>query len=187
MVKNILNYLFGSQKLRIVLDEKENPWFIAKDIAEILEYSDSQAMTRKLDDDEVGTCTDNSSGQGRNMVIISESGLYSCILTSEKEQAKPFKRWVTSVILPSIRKKGYYSVKDISKLIEEENQKYEKQLETINTDINKYFISLSNIPEFREYNSLLSQKKGIVDMITENNKAIKINARHKNKILTLDT
>lgn len=114
-----------------------------------------------------------------------EESIFVASKFSDELRGKVIKRWaeleynkVKPIELPP---------KDISKLIEEENQKYEKQLETINTDINKYFISLSNIAEFREYNSLLSQKKSIIDMIAENNKAIKINARHKNKISALDS
>lgn len=184
-----LNYLFLGQHLRIVLDEKESPWFIANDVCGILGYENSSKTIsdhRKQD----GVTNRYPILDGLNRVqypnFISEGNLYRLILRSKKTEAEQFETWVVDEVLPAIRKKGYYSVKDISKLIEEENQKYEKQLETINTDINKYFISLSNIAEFREYNSLLSQKKGIIDMIAENNKAIKINARHKNKISALD-
>lgn len=85
------------------------PYFVAKNIAEILGYSDTQAMTRRLDDDEINTCTDNSSGQDRAISIINESGLYNAILGSKKPEAKAFKKWVTSEVLPTIRKKGIYA------------------------------------------------------------------------------
>jgi len=85
------------------------PYFIAKDIADALGYSDTQAMTRRLDDDEVFTYTDNSSGQLRHIKTVNESGLYNAILGSKKPEAKQFKKWVTSEVLPSVRKHGMYA------------------------------------------------------------------------------
>jgi anti-repressor protein len=101
-------FQYRNNKVRITQDEHGEPWFVAKDIAEILGYSDTQAMTRRLDPDDCGTCTDNSSGQVRPMSAINESGLYSAILGSIKPEAKQFKKWVTSEVLPSIRKHGAY-------------------------------------------------------------------------------
>ena len=98
-----------SAPIRVVTREQE-PWFVAKDIAEVLAYSDTQAMTRRLDEEELSTCTDNSSGQVRNLTIINESGLYSAILGSTKPEAKRFKKWGTSEVLPAIRKTGRYAV-----------------------------------------------------------------------------
>ena len=76
----------------------------------MLGYSDTPAMTRRLDDDEVGSYADNSSGQGRNIVVLNESGLYNAILGSNKQEAKAFKKWITSEVLPTIRKTGGYGV-----------------------------------------------------------------------------
>lgn len=98
---------FEGKDVRIV-DRDGNPWFIARDVADILGYSDTQAMTRRIDEEDRNTCTDNSSGQGRSISIINESGLYCSILGSKKEEASRFKRWVTSEVLPSIRKNGGY-------------------------------------------------------------------------------
>lgn len=98
---------FQGSEVRIV-NVNDEPWFVAKDVAKILGYSDTQAMTRRLDDDEVSTCTDNSSGQVRYITIINESGLYNAALGSTKPEAKAFKKWVTSEVLPSIRKHGGY-------------------------------------------------------------------------------
>ena len=103
-------YLFKFQQspVRTVVKENET-WFIAKDVADILEYSETEAMTRRLDDDEISTCPDNSSGQVRQMTIISESGLYSAIIGSEKPIAREFRRWVTHEVLPAIRRQGYFA------------------------------------------------------------------------------
>lgn len=86
----------------------DNPWWVAKDIARTLGYSETEALTRRLDDEEKNTCTDNSSGQGRSITLINESGLYSAILSSNKPESKKFKKWVTGTVLPSIRKTGGY-------------------------------------------------------------------------------
>jgi prophage antirepressor-like protein len=84
------------------------PWFVAMDIAVALDYSDTEAMTRKLDDDEKQNLQIVGFGP-RGVTLISESGLYSAILGSHKPEAKAFKRWVTSVVLPSIRQHGAYA------------------------------------------------------------------------------
>jgi len=68
-----------------------NPFFVAKDIATALGYSDTQAMTRRLDDDEVLTCADNSSGQVRHIKVVNESGLYNAILGSQKQEGLKMK------------------------------------------------------------------------------------------------
>ena len=100
-------FQFRENEVRVVGINGE-PWFVGKDVAGVLGYSDTQAMTRRLDADEVSTCTDNSSGQVRHVTIISESGLYNAVLGSSKPEAKAFKKWVTSEVLPSIRKHGAY-------------------------------------------------------------------------------
>ena len=99
---------FNGADVRVVKDKSGAPWFVAKDVAEILGYTDTQAMTRRLDKDEISSCTDKSSGQRRHITIVNESGLYNAILGSNKPEAKSFKRWVTHEVLPEIRKTGAY-------------------------------------------------------------------------------
>lgn len=86
------------------------PWFVAKDVAEILGYRSAPDMTRSLDEDEIGTTqiVRSTSGGNPNMTIISESGLYHAIFQSRKEEAKAFRRWVTGEVLPAIRRTGGY-------------------------------------------------------------------------------
>lgn len=85
------------------------PWFVGKDIAEILGYeAERNALNQHVDKEDKLTHQISASGQGRNMTIINESGLYSLILSSKLPKAKEFKRWVTSEVLPSIRKTGGY-------------------------------------------------------------------------------
>lgn len=99
------NTSFG--KIR-VLEIDNEPWFIAIDIAKVLEYRTANDMTRILDDDEKGTQIVHTPGGNQNVIIINESGLYSSILRSRKPEAKQFKKWITSDVLPSIRRYGAY-------------------------------------------------------------------------------
>lgn len=94
---------FGSVR---VVEINNEPWFVAKDISDFLNYSDASAMTRHLDEDEKANCQIDS--MSKSQIIINESGLYSAILRSKRPEAKKFKKWVTSEVLPTIRKTGGY-------------------------------------------------------------------------------
>ena len=101
------NEQFG--QIRTLMKDGE-PWFVGKDIAEALGYSNTRdALDRHVDDDDKNTVVNPDGKRGNpNMTIINESGLYSLILSSKLETAKAFKRWVTAEVLPSIRKHGEY-------------------------------------------------------------------------------
>lgn len=116
-MSNITPFKFNSSTVRVITDDNGEPWFVAKEIAAVLGYSDAEAMTRKLDDDEKQNLQIVGFGP-RGVTVINEAGLYSCILTSQKEEAKPFKRWVTHDVLPSIRKTGRFEAEspDISQV-----------------------------------------------------------------------
>lgn len=100
-------FSFNGNPIRVAGNETE-PFFIAKDIAEVLGYSDTQALTRRLDADEKGMRDIHTLGGTQQMTVINESGLYNAILGSTRAEAKAFKKWVTSEVLPSIRKHGAY-------------------------------------------------------------------------------
>lgn len=92
-----------------VLTIDNEPWFVGKDVAEALGYERADnAIRTHVDDEDKLTHQISASGQNRNMTIINESGLYSLILSSKLESAKKFKHWVTSEVLPTIRKTGGY-------------------------------------------------------------------------------
>lgn len=91
-----------------VVDVNGEPWFVAKDVCDCLELTNTAQTISYLDDDEKGVTTNYTPGGKQEMSIISEAGLYSLILRSRKPEAKAFKRWVTHDILPSIRKTGGY-------------------------------------------------------------------------------
>lgn len=103
------NEEFGAVRTVVVDGE---PWFVGKDVAEALGYSNTRdALTRHVDDEDKSTVVlhDGTSGNP-NMVIINESGVYTLIFGSKLPNAKKFKHWVTSEVLPSIRKTGSYNL-----------------------------------------------------------------------------
>lgn len=106
---DLLNLEFESSPVRIILQDGE-PWFVATDVAAILGYRNAPDMVRNLDDDEAATHNMRSSGQNREVSIISESGLYNAIFKSRRAEAKAFRRWVTGTVLPQIRRSGSYNV-----------------------------------------------------------------------------
>jgi anti-repressor protein len=110
MNKQIFEY--QGKNVRTVI-KNEEVWFVAKDVCEVLEHTDTSTAIKRLDDDEKLTQTMFVSGQNREVWIINESGLYSLILSSRKPEAKQFKRWITHEVLPSIRKHGTYMTDDV--------------------------------------------------------------------------
>ena len=101
------NEMFG--EIRTMTDEKGEPFFVGSDVALRLGYTDPQkAIKMHIDDEDKLTRQIVVSGQKRNIIVINESGLYALILSSKLPQAKAFKRWVTSEVLPQIRKTGGY-------------------------------------------------------------------------------
>ena len=100
-------FAFQSHQLRVLVDDQGIPWFIAKEVADILGYSDASKLTQSLDEDEKQNRQIGGFGP-RGVITINESGLYQAILNSKKPEAKVFRKWVTGEVLPSIRKTGGY-------------------------------------------------------------------------------
>ena len=93
------------------IEKNGEPWFVGKDVATALKYSDTfGALKKHVETEDKLVCQIDSAGQKRSVTIINESGLYSLILSSKLESAKRFKHWVTSEVLPCIRKTGGYIV-----------------------------------------------------------------------------
>lgn len=110
MNTEIQRFDFKGAALRTLTDENGEPWFVAKDVCDVLELSNvSQTLARRLDDDEKSSITLNDGTPGNpNRAIVSESGLYVLVLASRKPEAHEFKRWVTHEVLPQIRRTGGY-------------------------------------------------------------------------------
>lgn len=103
------------------------PWFVGKDIAAALGYSDTaQAIRKHIDDEDKGVVESTPPGGKQNITIINESGLYSLMLKSKLPGAKKFKRWVTSEVLPSIRKTGAYSMQGAGRDAPAEDAMFER-------------------------------------------------------------
>ena len=95
-MNELQNFNFSGQDVRIITINDE-PWFVGKDVADILGYSNSRkALSDHVDDEDKGVTKSDTLGGNQNITIINESGLYSLILKSKKPEAKQFKRWVAS-------------------------------------------------------------------------------------------
>lgn len=108
MTTGLMPFDFEGQTIR-TLGTPDEPLFVASDVATVLGYSATAAMTRRLDDEDKGVRDLHTPGGVQQMSVITEAGLYAAILGSQIPQAKDFKRWVTRVVLPQIRKTGSYS------------------------------------------------------------------------------
>nr|DAK63886.1 MAG TPA: repressor domain protein [Caudoviricetes sp.] len=110
------NIEFG--EIRTIKDDYGEPWFVGKDVAEILQYSNTtKAILNHVDDEDKKILTSQNGTleniPNRGLTIINESGLYALIFSSKMKKAKEFKHWVTSEVLPSIRKHGAYATEDV--------------------------------------------------------------------------
>lgn len=114
-MNNIQIFKYENNDVRTV-EMNGEPWFVLKDVCAVLGIADHKVTARRLDSDEVcQTPLTDSMGRQQETTVINESGLYNVILRSDKPEAKPFRKWVTSEVLPSIRKTGSYTVPKLSK------------------------------------------------------------------------
>lgn len=96
----------GSKVRTVVIDGE--PWFVGSDVCVVLEYANAPQALGKLDEDEKGIWSVDTPGGKQAMIVVSEAGLYSLVLRSRAPKAKPFRRWITHEVIPSIRKDGMY-------------------------------------------------------------------------------
>ena len=101
-------FTYQSNEVRTIMRDGE-PWFCLADVCRVLDLSSPHKVAERLDPDELTGIKVRSGGQTREMTFINESGLYNVILRSDKPEAKPFRKWVTGTVLPTIRKTGAYS------------------------------------------------------------------------------
>nr|UWI41345.1 MAG: antirepressor protein KilAC domain [Bacteriophage sp.] len=110
MNTEIQTFNFNNASMRTLTDKSGDPWFVAKDVCDILEISNNRDAISQLDSDEKNTVVISDGIPGNpNKTIISEPGLYKLIMRSRKPEAREFQRWVTHEVLPSIRKHGIYA------------------------------------------------------------------------------
>lgn len=105
-------FTFNASNKNIRVQMKDgDPWFVAKDVCDALEIENNRNATARLDEDEKGVSIVRTPSGEQQMTIVRESGLYNLIFQSRKPEAKAFCKWVTSEVLPSIRKTGRYELK----------------------------------------------------------------------------
>lgn len=137
-------------KVRTIIKDNEI-WFVGKDVAEALGYSDTnQAIRKHIDEEDKLTRQIDGIGQKREMYIINESGLYSLVLSSKLPTAKEFKRWVTSEVLPSIRKTGSYQSTQINTISKEEFILREKEVDVKRAELLLQIANRTNISEYKQ-------------------------------------
>lgn len=101
---------FESNKIRTVMIDNE-PYFVGKDVAKVLGYAEPRsAVSKKVDDEDKGVAKIATPSGTQEMTVINESGVYSLVFSSKLPSAKKFKRWVTSEVLPTLRKTGSYQM-----------------------------------------------------------------------------
>ncbi|CAF1852620.1 phage antirepressor [Bacillus subtilis] len=109
-LQKVFNY--QDQQVRTVVKDGQ-PWFVAKDVCHVLNHSNHKVAVSRLDEDEVSKVyLTDSLGRNQKTTVVSEAGLYSLILTSNKPEAKQFKRWITHEVIPTIRETGGYVAND---------------------------------------------------------------------------
>lgn len=106
-MRDLQIFKYNGKEVRTIQKDGE-PWWVLKDVCEVLGLSSPHKVFERLDDDEKGRNQIPTLGGEQEMTVVNESGLYNVILRSDKPEAKPFRKWVTSEVLPSIRKNGGY-------------------------------------------------------------------------------
>jgi prophage antirepressor-like protein len=120
--QGVLVFDYGTAKIRCG-GTSDKPWFVAKDVCEVLGIANHNDAIGRLDDDEKGEVgITDPIGRKQLMAVVYESGLYALIFTSRKEEAKAFRKWVTSEVLPSIRKTGAYRLKERNRYLRQGKQ-----------------------------------------------------------------
>lgn len=111
MNNSVQSFNFNQIQIQVINKDGE-AWFVASEIAAMFGYRDAANLTRILDDDEKGTHNVSTLGGKQDVSVINESGFYHAAFKSRKAEVKPFRKWVTSEVLPAIRKTGGYQISD---------------------------------------------------------------------------
>ena len=153
------------------LEKDSDIWFVGKDVAEVLGYSNTRdALAKHVDNEDKADVAIHDGRQNRSMTIINESGLYSLVLSSKLPNAKKFKRWVTSEVLPSIRKHGMYATA--------------QTIETMLADPDNAIRMLTALKEERA--KRIEQEKQIASLTAENQMQAQQIAEFKPKVEYVD-
>lgn len=110
-MSEVIPFSFEDQTVRVILIDQE-PWFVANDLCTVLAVANPRDALSRLDDDEKGVGSIDTLGGAQSLNIVSESGMYSLVLGSRKPEARRFKKWITSQLLPTLRRTGRYIMHD---------------------------------------------------------------------------
>lgn len=110
IIKNPWVFPFDSHTVRVVMDEKGDYWFVAVDVCAVLGIANSQDSLSRLDDDEKGVGITDTLGGVHHLATVNESGLWELTFTSRRPAAKRFRKWVTSHVIPTIRKTNSFTM-----------------------------------------------------------------------------
>ena len=171
---------YESSEVRTIEKDGE-PWFVGKDVADVLGYTNTQKAIRDhVDEEDKLTERIVLSGQNREAILINESGLYSLILSSKLPDAKKFKRWVTSEVLPSIRKTGsYHSQQQLSPMemiaamannaveMERRLKETENKIAETSNKLEQALDVFTEIPEGADWKSIMNHR---INLLCEQNK-----------------
>ena len=171
---------YESSEVRTIEKDGE-PWFVLSDVCKVLELSSPHKVADRLEDDERNQIpVTDSIGRNQNTTIINESGLYAVILRSDKPQAKPFRKWVTSEVLPSIRKTGsYHSQQQLSPMemiaamannaveMERRLKETENKIAETSNKLEQALDVFTEIPEGADWKSIMNHR---INLLCEQNK-----------------
>lgn len=180
--------IFNNENLgsvRTAIDDAGQIWFVAKDVCDVLEIENNRTALLRLDENEktdVVFLDVNKNGvkQNRRMNIINESGMYTLVLTSRKPQAKDFKRWLTTEVIPSIRKNGGY-IYNQELLKEKENKELSNMVDALSLIVEKKVIKNADLTK-----SVTKYKKRWHELVSEKNELKDINKKQKKNIKALN-
>ena len=177
---------FEEQEVRTQVINNE-PWFVGRDVAEVLGYKNqNDALSKHVDEeDKDAIAIRDSIGRKQNTPVINESGLYSLILKSKLPTAKKFKRWVTSEVLPTIRKHGMYATENTIEQMLNDPDTAIKLLETIKIEREQRLIAEQRVNELQPkatYYDLVLQNKTLLS-VTKIAKDYGMSATTLNKML----
>lgn len=172
------NVEFG--EIRTVVIDNE-PWFVGIEVAKALGYAVPKTATSKhVDKDDMQSTQIGYQGQVREMIVINESGLYSLIFGSKLESAKKFKKWVTSEVLPSIRKQGSYQVPQTTDgkiaLLAQGHVELKQEVDNIKADLEALKMDLPILPIEADKITEAVKKKGVEILGGKESRAYKNNS-----------
>jgi prophage antirepressor-like protein len=157
------NQEFGRVRTVVINNEV---WFVGKDLADALGYSNTRdAVSKHVDDEDKLVSQFATSGQIRNMTVVNESGLFSLVVDSCLPSAKKFRRWITSEVLPQIRQNGSYGIPQTTagqiKLLAQGNIELEQKINSTNQDLQDFKVDIPMFPVEVDEVSTVAKRKGV--------------------------